>query len=159
MSGQSFGVQPWAPLAGAAPRGLLTLGSSPCTGRLSVVWCDWTEPVGLSPGKASLSLLGAGRSVQTLGREGPSLVGTAGNLRRGHRAWTSRAPGPSQEGTRVRGRVRAPRSRASAWPASRSDPAWASCRRSVAQGTLPPYSEPKGRCHSSRPIQLEPQGV
>lgn len=53
----------WSPAVGASgwsgsPR-LLTLGSSSPTGSLSVVWCYWTQPVGLSPGKASLSLLGA----------------------------------------------------------------------------------------------------
>ena len=63
--GTAVGVQ-WGlcvmPLAGAAPRPL-TLGSfpppSPCPGSLSVVWCYWTEPVGLSPGKVPLPPLGA----------------------------------------------------------------------------------------------------
>lgn len=64
---KSFSGELWGPAVGASgwsgPPGLLTLGSSPRTGSLSVVWCCWTEPVGLSPGKPSLSPLGAGSLV------------------------------------------------------------------------------------------------
>lgn len=89
------------PVAGAPPQAAHTWlfpSPSPGPGSLSVVWCYWTEPVGLSPGKVPLPPWEAWGLGWTLGRERPPLAGTAGNLGPGHRARMSQGRGPEPRG-------------------------------------------------------------
>lgn len=75
--------------------------TSPYTGNLSVLWCYWSKPVGLSAGKGFWELLGAWCVRWTLRWEHPSPLGTANGGTQSNRAWRSQTRFPSPKGSSV----------------------------------------------------------